>query len=90
MNRLDLFPNKDMIAGYRKVFSGPGSDEVLLHMIFDCGLFIESDSPEDVALRNYGIRVLKILGGGEVDKETIREFIKRLIRQPLKKEVTNG
>ncbi|MDD5244086.1 MAG: hypothetical protein PHU49_08715 [Syntrophorhabdaceae bacterium] len=86
MNRLDLFPTIDTIKEYRKVYSRPGADEVLLHQLFDFGVWEESATPEDVTLRNQGVRLLKILGGGEVGRETIREFIRRLIRQPLKEK----
>lgn len=86
MNRLDLFPSADMIREYRKLYSKPGADEVLLHVLFDYGVFIESDTPEDVTLRNQGIRLLRILGGGEVNKETIRGLLKQLMRQPLKEK----
>jgi hypothetical protein len=87
VDRLDLFPNETLIAEYRRVFSGKGSDDVLLHIIYDLGIFEESANEEDVTLKNYGIRLLRILGGGEVDKETIRDFIKRLARQPVKEKV---
>lgn len=86
MGRLDLFPNEELIADYRRVFSGKGSDDVLLHMIYDFGVFEETENDEDVVLRNQGIRMLGILGGGEIDKETIRDFVKRLVRQPVKKK----
>ena len=86
MSRLDLFPTVDMIREYRKVYSKPGADEVLLHTLFDYGIFIESDTQEDVTLRNQGIRLLRILGGGEVSKETIRGLLKQLMRQPLKEK----
>jgi hypothetical protein len=81
MDRHDLFPNEELIADYRRI-----SVDVIIHVLFEYGVFIESDKPEDVSLRNQGIRFLHILGGGDIDKETIREFIKRLIRQPIKKE----
>ena len=81
MDRHDLFPNDELVGEYRKM-----SVNVIAHMLYDYGLFVESDSPEDTALRNQGIRFLHILGGGDIDKDTLREFIKRLIRQPLNKE----
>jgi len=57
---------------------------VLVHMLYDLGVFVEtSDSPEDVALKNYGTRLIKILGGGDVDENTMIEFTKRLMKQPL-------
>ena len=86
MNRLDTFPNADLIAQYRQAFSSRSGQVVLVHMLYDLGAFIEtSDAPEDVALKNYGTRLIKILGGGEVDENTMMEFTKRLMKQPLTK-----
>ena len=86
MDRHNLWPNEELTAEYRRLFSGKGSEDVMLHMLFDLGVFEESTNEEDTALRNYGIRLMKILGGGHIDRDAIREFIKRLVRQPLKNE----
>lgn len=85
-HRLDLFPNNDLITNYRRVFSsGPGL-EVLTHMLYDLGVFMEvSAGPEDVALKNYGNRLLKILSGGEPAANNIQDFAKKLMKQPLPK-----
>ena len=85
MHRLDLFPSKEMIYQYRAAFSTPAGRAALNHILYDLGVFQEiTDGPEDVALKNYGIRLLKILGGGEIDG--IEEFTKLLMKQPLKGE----
>lgn len=87
MSRLDTFPLRDLIGHYRQVFSSPAGQEVLAHMLYDLGAFEGiSDSPEDIALKNYGARLLSILGGGGVKKESIEEFTKRLMKQPLPRE----
>ena len=84
MHRLDTFPNADLVAQYRQAFSSRSGQMVLVHMLYDLGVFIEtSDAPEDVALKNYGTRLIKILGGGDVDENTMIEFTKRLMKQPL-------
>lgn len=87
MNRFDLFPNNDLMALYRQVFStGPGL-EVLNHILFELGAFQEFPCGEtETALRNYSSRLLAILAGGEVGKESIETFTKQLMRQPLSKE----
>ena len=84
MDRLSFFPPEDVIRQYRQVFTQKGGEEITIDMLFDFGVFEESKDNDDVVLRNYGIRLLKILGGGQINRETIREFIKRLVRQPLK------
>ena len=86
MHRLDTFPNNDLIAQYRQAFSSRSGQIVLAHMLYDLGVFIEtSEAPEDVFLKNYGMRLIRILGGGEVDENTMMEFTKRLMKQPLTK-----
>lgn len=86
-SRLNYFPDNDLISLYRQVFSTNAGQEVLCHILFDLGAFIEvSDGPEDVALKNYGIRLLNILGGKEPSQESIKLMMNALMRQPLEKE----
>ena len=88
MHRLDLFPKNTLVGQYRKVFSTNDGNDVLGHILYDLGVFQEtSDSPENVALRNYGLRILKILGGGSPDEDTIKQFTKKLMKQTLQKEI---
>ena len=87
MQRHDFFPNNNLIRQYRQVFSSRSGQMVLGHMLFDLGVFLEiSDAVEDVALQNYGIRLLKILAGGEPNENSVEEFTKRLMKQPLPEE----
>ena len=87
MHRLDLFPKNVLIGQYRKVFSSRDGIDVLEHILYDLGVFQEtSDIPENIALRNYGLRILKILGGGYPEEDTIKQFTKRLMKQTLQKE----
>lgn len=80
--RHDLFPNDELIASYRKVFSSEHGKEVLSHMLFDLGTFLEV-SESDLSLKNYGVRLLQILGGSEPTQESIKLFMDALMRQPL-------
>lgn len=85
--RLDLFPGKELIGHYRKVFSSNDGLEVLTHMLFDLGMFEHiEDSQEDVALKNYANRLIGILSGSAPDKGNMQEFVKRLMKQPLPKD----
>lgn len=87
MHRLETFPTNELICQYRQTFSGRTGISTLTHMLFDLGVFQGiSESAEDVALKNYGIRLLEIIGGGRIDGNNMEEFIKRLIKQPLEKE----
>lgn len=82
-----MFPKNSLIDQYRRVFSSKHGVDILYHMLYDLGVFQEiSDGPEDVALKNYGLRLLKILGGGGPDEDTIRQFTKKLMKQQLPKE----
>lgn len=85
LHRLDLFPEKETIGSYRNIFSTPHGKEVLVHMLFDLGMFEEVSTPEDMALRNYASRLLKILSGGEVSKDSIQAFSMKLMKQQLMK-----
>lgn len=88
MRRLDTFPTNELIQAYRATFSTRAGREVLKHMLFDLGAFQEtSEFNEDVVLKNYGTRLLKILAGGEVGEDSIDGFITRLLKQPLIKAV---
>lgn len=87
MHRLDYLPTEELIGHYRQVFSSNVGQEVLAHMLYDLGVFEQvSDGAEDIALKNYGNRLLSILAGGEVGKSSIEEFTKRLMKQSVKKE----
>jgi len=87
MHRLDLFPKKVLIGQYRKVFSSRDGIDVIEHIIYDLGVFQQtSDSPENIALRNYGLRLLEILGGGYPEEDTIKQFTRKLMKQQLQKE----
>lgn len=87
MARLDMFPSEELINHYRKVFSSSAGLEVLTHMLFDLGTFEQvSGGEEDIALKNYGNRLLAILAGGEISQNSIEEFTKRIMRQQLNKE----
>lgn len=62
-----------------------------MHMLYDLGVFQEiTNGPEDVALKNFGLRLLKILAGGEPAPESIDAFLVKLMKQPLEKEQQNG
>jgi len=87
MNRLDLFPTNTLIGQYRNVFSSRNGLDVLEHVLFDTGVLqVTDDTPENLALRKYGLRLLEILGGGEISDGTVKDFTKKLMKQPLKKE----
>ena len=91
MHRLDLFPGNTLIDQYRRVFSSKHGVDILSHIIYDLGVFNEtSDTQEDIVLKNYGLRLLKILGGGEPDEDTIRQFTRKLMKQSLSKETNTN
>lgn len=82
--------NQEKIIGvmqkYRNVFSHKEASEVLYHMLGELGYFEQSITPEQSALRNYASRLLGILGGGGIHKNTINQLKISLINQPLPKE----
>lgn len=86
-HRLDYEPTKELIASYRTTFSSHHGQEVLVHMMFDLGMFEKIDEgAEDIALKNYATRLVKILSGGGPTKENLQDFMMRLMKQPLPEE----
>ena len=84
MHRLDTFPDETLIGQYRTVFSSRSGLDVLAHMLWDLGVFQQiTDGAEDVSLQNYGLRLVSILSGGEVDGASIQNFLERIMKQPL-------
>lgn len=87
-HRHDYIPKDELLSDYRRVFSSTGGRNVLSHMLFDLGVFVDmSNTPEDVALKNYGIHLLKILAGGDISQESMDAFLIKLMKQ---KGVSNG
>jgi len=87
MQRLRL-PEPDMIAQYRNCFSSRAGQTVLVHMLDDLMVFSHMETTvEDVALKNYGLRLLAILGGGGMAVENVEDFTLRLMKQPIIKPI---
>ena len=75
MRRLDTFPANELIQTYRITFSTRAGKEVLKHMLYDLGAFQEtSEFNEDVVLKNYATRILKILAGGICEAMALRQI----------------
>jgi len=87
MRRLDMFPATELIQQYRATFSTRAGHETIKHMLYDLGAFEEtSEFNEDVVLKNYATRLLKILAGGEIGEDSVDQFINWLIKQPLERQ----
>jgi len=88
MKRFDLFPTNVLLEQYRRVFSSRNGLDVLQHILYDLGVFQPcADTPGEIELKNYGNRLLTILGAGQPDERTIQTFTKSLMKQPLTKDV---
>lgn len=79
---------KELMRQYRNVFSNTEAKHVLSHILFELGTFIDIPdmTPEDAALKNYGVRLLNILGGGEIKINAISALVDGLKRNPLPEE----
>lgn len=86
MPNLDLSDYESKVAEWRKLYSSPNGLEVLTDIVISFGIFNYSEQPEQVTVSNHGLMMLKHLGGGDIYRDTIKEFIKRLVRQPMRKE----
>lgn len=64
---------------FRECFSSENNLEVLFHLLSDMGTFEEVPTdPGSIALRNYGVRLLEIIGPYDegIIKDVLRSFIK--------------
>lgn len=83
----EIFPPREIINHFREVFSTNAGLEVLNYLHLELGTFEPiSNSPEDVALKNYGNRLMAILGGGKLGVDSVDTFMKNLMKQALPKE----
>lgn len=96
LHRLDYFPGEELVGHYRKVFSTNEGKEVLAHILVDLGMFLPiTDGSEDIALKNYAVRLIEILTGNPTDhgggptKDNVQNFMVRLMKQPITKIENN-
>ena len=75
--------DRDIVQRYRNVFTVKDGLFVLAHMLSELGFFDDSDpnNPKEVALKMYGARLLKIIGGGIIERNAFDAFIKILATQ---------
>ena len=75
--------DKDIVQRYRNVFTVKHGLFVLAHMLSELGFFddIDLNDPKAVALKLYGARLLKLIGGGVVERNAFDAFIKILATQ---------
>jgi hypothetical protein len=86
MRQLDEVTPREMIQKYRNVFGGKEGPQVLYHMLYMLGLFEETSlAPEDMALKNYAARLLKIISGSDVGPVAMEGFLKLLSSQQIPK-----
>lgn len=79
--------NREICQAYRNVFAGKEGPKVLADMLTNLGVFTDFPvmTPEIAARKDYGARLLMILGGGQVQSEAIIALINRVSAQPLPK-----
>ena len=75
--------DRDIVRRYRNVFTVKDGLFVLAHMLSELGFFddIDPNNPKEVALKMYGARLLKIIGGGIIERNAFDAFIKILATQ---------
>lgn len=72
--------NPDLTLAYRNVFTSYEGQMVLAHMLYELGVF-RSDPDTNIDLKNYGARILEIIGNGRVDVATSTALIRGLCTQ---------
>ena len=75
--------DKELVKRYRNVFTVHDGLFVLAHMLSELGFFddIDVNNPKEVALNLYGARLLKLIGGGDIQRNAFDAFIKILATQ---------
>lgn len=80
---------KDLVQQYRNVFSTLEGQSVLAHILMELGTLVDLPdmSPEDYALKNYGARLLRILGAGIVNQHAIEMLVQGLMDNPIPEDI---
>lgn len=79
--------DEEIIIQARAVFSTRSGQAVLAWILGDCGAFDPiPTTAEAVALRNWSMKLLAILGGGGMAVENVEDFTMRLMKQPITKQ----
>ena len=80
--------NREICQAYRNVFTAKDGPKVLADILTNLGVFTDFAvmTPEIAARKDYGARLLMILGGGEVTPEAIIALIQRVSVQTLPKK----
>ena len=65
----------------RTTLSSRSGQAFLTWILEECGTFDPQPQSED--LRNWSLKLLKIMGGGGLDVENVQAFTMRLMKQPL-------
>jgi len=77
---------KDIPGIMRATFSTSHGLMALTWILEDCGTFAPIPATaEAIAVRNWSIKLLNILGGGGMAEENIRAFAKTLMKQTIEK-----
>lgn len=83
---MQLNASNEIATLYRDVFSTNKGQVVFFHLLQSMMVYDVTSTAEEVALRNFGIQLQALIGGGYIDQSTVQEFTKRLMKQPLPKE----
>jgi hypothetical protein len=85
MPELKTASAREICQAYRNVFTTGDGPKVLADILFCLGVFddLPRMTPEASALKNYGSRLMIIVGGGAVNGSAVENLIKSLSGQPL-------
>ncbi|MFH2073791.1 MAG: hypothetical protein ABIJ57_00395 [Pseudomonadota bacterium] len=77
-------PDKQTIENYRRTFSSPHGQETLADLLDKLCVFSPLPATAEVmALKDFGMWLLAVLGGGHISQENMKTFTMRLMKQPL-------
>lgn len=76
--------DQEIISQARQTFSTRTGQATLMWMLGDMGAFDPiPETAEAIALRNWAMKLLAILGGGGIIVENMQAFTMRLMKQPI-------
>ncbi len=80
-----LTPQQELTLTYRRVFDSYEGRLVLRDILAELYHFTQTTNPEEVALRNYSMRLLDKIGGFPADKAADDELESALVEAYLTK-----
>ena len=71
-----------VLKDFKNTFAGTNNKRVLKRILFEAGMINAETTPEDLPLKNFGVWLLQMIGGNNVDMAVDR-MINAMHETPL-------